>query len=137
MRLLTIAANAANAGGLAENSTLLSKSVMKIIKKILDVKISPSDISVTHSIPKPENSISTRLVPVIVRFTKRSIRDYVFHSQFKLKGIDFSFPIYINEDLSAINQKLLTSFDRSIVITRCKASGQPTAKFCAKPKPAQ
>ena len=131
---LVTAADVANANGMAENSNLLSESVVKIIKNILDVKISPSNISVTHRILKPVNCTSTSPAPVIVRFTRRSICDYVFHSRIKLKGVDIGFSQYINEDLTAINQKIFNIVQQKYRNNKVKASGQPTAKFCGKPE---
>ena len=75
----------------------------------LGLQLSADDISSAHRLKSSRNH-GVRLL-VLVRFTRRSTRDDVFRSRFKLKdensGKHPCDRIYINEDLIDFNRRLL------------------------------
>ena len=85
-----------------------SAASVDVANDVLQVPISPADISVAHSL-RQQNSSSGPL-PLLVRFTRRSIRDKAYRARFSLKNHNQGKPnsdrIYVNEDLIDANRRL-------------------------------
>ena len=106
--LPTNAAGVVGADAMAETSTTLTETVLKITNDILKVPITKDDISVVHRIPKKNASGNASTSPVVIRFTKRSTRDAVSNARFELKGKNIGYPLFINENLTSVNQKIFS-----------------------------
>ena len=106
--LSTNAASVVGADAMAETSTTLTETVLKITNDVLKVPITKDDISIVHRIPKKNASGSASTSPVVIRFTKRSTRDAVYNARFELKGKNIGYPLFINEDLTSVNQKIFS-----------------------------
>lgn len=79
-----------------------STTVIDICQKYLSaVKIVPSDISVSHRLP----SRSERAKPLIVRFTRRDVRQQIYHNKKNLKSTGFT----VVEQLTARRQRLMSA----------------------------
>ncbi len=95
---------------LAEGLDVTVKKVQDFCKNMLGVEVSSADISVAHRLKSQYPSTKP---PILVRFTSRIKRDEIFHARFKLKPINSSKQkqdrMYINDDLSDINRRLLKS----------------------------
>ncbi len=98
---------AATTDALSESSTTVTEKVINFCSNVLQCQLTASDISVAHTLPTKAGS--TQPPAVIVRFVRRSVRDEVFASRRKLKT--YTNPaggkVYINEDLTALNRKIL------------------------------
>jgi hypothetical protein len=94
---------------LAQSSTSLTQKVTEFCNNILNCHVEPTDISTAHLLPIRGATAATTLPAVMVRFVRRSVRDDVFSARRTLKT--YTAPaghkIYINEDLTAANRKIL------------------------------
>ena len=68
----------------------------------MDLNISGYDIDIAHRLGKFEEN---KIRPVIVKFIQRQLKITVLRNTKKLKGTNLS----INEDLTQLNQKVLSS----------------------------
>ena len=73
--------------------------------KLIAVDIQPSDVSVSHRLPSRKGTTP----PIIAKFTRRNIRDAVYHNKGRLRGLNSSNlvgssqsvnKLYINESLT-------------------------------------
>jgi hypothetical protein len=80
----------------------LTKTIIDIICHVLNVPIEEHDIcDIFHVIT---NQTPWRKTSVLVRFTRRSVRDLVFRSRVALKGLEINLHhFFVNEDLSTAN----------------------------------
>jgi hypothetical protein len=105
-----------------ESSDATMATVLNLCDNVLQVKISPEDVSVTHRLPKGPKD---KYRPIIVRFVNRRARDRVYATRRSLRKsnkTDESSPIYINEHLTKHNGRLAALCrrllkDRKIVST--------------------
>ena len=74
----------------------------------LDPPLQPTDIDVSHRLPKPRNARQGVPAPIIVRFMTRKDRYRVISERKKLKNYneDKQIKVYINEDLTATRAQL-------------------------------
>ncbi len=91
---------------LAQSSNTLLKKIIDFCTDVLHCNVDESDISIAHLLPsKDANSPPA----VMVRFVRRSVRDEVYSARSRLKN--YTTPsnnkIFINEDLTAMNRKIL------------------------------
>ena len=90
--------------------------VIKLCRDKLGIEVAPSDISTAHRI-KLKSDRGSNAAPIIVRFTRRTIRDTVYRLRFQLKNhksTNKSLHIYINQDLTDKNRKLLAAVRRKL-----------------------
>jgi hypothetical protein len=91
---------------LADSSESIATQVSNFCINTLRCDVKIEDISVAHAL-KVHGGHGQQ--PVIVRFSRRSIRDDVYYSRMKLKS--YKTPagnkVYINEDLTTPNRKIL------------------------------
>ncbi len=99
----------ATTDALTESSVSVIDKVIDFCNHVLDCNITVSDISIAHALPV--KAASNQPAAVIVRFVRRSVRDKVFSSRHKLKTYITADgnKIYINEDLTANNRKILVA----------------------------
>jgi hypothetical protein len=91
------------------------------VEKTIGVDIAPSDISVSHRLPKrAAHGKSRNNQNIIVKFVRQDIKEKFYHSRRSLKNVtaaDFGYhvsnKIFINENLSAV----LISILRKIMVT--------------------
>ena len=83
----------------AESCNETADKIIELCRDKLNVEISKSDISIAHRLPSTGTS-----KPILVKFTRKSIRDDIYRSRTRLKDFNKSMPkgngIYINEDLA-------------------------------------
>jgi hypothetical protein len=93
---------------LATPSASLAHKITQFCNDVLNCHVVDSDISTAHLLPIKDAS---KLPAVIVRSVRRSVRDEVFAARQKLKT--YTTPsnnkVYINEDLTAMNRKILAA----------------------------
>ena len=96
-----------------ENTTEAIVNIANEVMKV-DPPLSPSDIDISHRLPKPRSAKPAEPRPVIVRFIKRTDRFRVISSRTNLKQYneDKEHKIYINEDLTAFRAKLFMTIRR-------------------------
>lgn len=75
------------------------ETVIKLCNDNLEVKIANTDIDVCHRLPSRNNQIK----PIIVKFTRRTVKDQIYNAKRKLKGTR----IVIREDLTRKRQDLV------------------------------
>jgi uncharacterized protein YigA (DUF484 family) len=129
--LPTNAAGVAGADTMAETSMTLTESVLNITNNILKVPITKDDISVVHRIPQ-KNASANNSSPVVIRFTKRSTRDEVYNARFELKGKNIGFRLYINEDLSTVNQKIFSVLHKKFMDKKIQGAWTKNCKVLCK-----
>jgi hypothetical protein len=92
----------------AEHSMVTVNKILDLCKNHLDVEVSPSDISTAHRLKQKTDS--NTVPPILVRFSRRLVRDSVFRAKSKLKTHNSdsaaSSRIYVNEDLTDASRKL-------------------------------
>jgi len=97
----------AGSTGSFENSQSTIDKVIDICNNKLGLHVSNDEISSAHRLKPKRGSTAA---PIIVRFSRSSSRDTVFHARFQLKDFNHSSGaasrIYINEDLTDHNRKL-------------------------------
>ena len=90
--------------------------VIELCRNKLVIEVTPSDISTAHRI-KLKSNRGSNAAPIIVRFTRRPIRDTLYQLRFQLKNrksTDKSLHIYISEDLTDKNRKLFAAARRKL-----------------------
>jgi SMC interacting uncharacterized protein involved in chromosome segregation len=91
-----------------ESSEVSMNKVITFCKDVLHIDIDPSDVSIAHRCKPRRGSI---VPPILVRLVRRSKRDAIFHARMQLKTYNSTRSvndrIYLNEDLTEINRKLL------------------------------
>jgi hypothetical protein len=101
---------------LSNNQEDTNDTVLQVAKAI-GVDIAPSDISVSHRLPKRGvHGKSWNNQNIIVKFVRRDVKEKFYHSRRNLKNVtaaDFgyhvSIKIFINENLSQKNKKLFSA----------------------------
>ncbi len=84
----------------------LTTAVLDIIRNTLQVPIEERDISDVFYTATNNRPPSGRAV-VLVRFTRRSLRDRIYRSRSVMRGVDIDFHhVFLNEDLSAGNKMI-------------------------------
>ena len=85
------------------------------VGSLINVKIDPNDISVSHRLPTKNKGRKDNTVPIIVRFIKRDVRDQLYSSRRLLKdhtiddiglGRLGSYKIFIQESLTSKKKEL-------------------------------
>ena len=93
-----------------ENPDTTLASVLQFCQSTLQIDVTAADISVTHRLPK---NLNDKYQPIIVRFTNRRARNLVYASRQRLKSIHSTTgPVYINEQLTRKNDRLVASCRR-------------------------
>lgn len=84
-----------------ESATNIVNQIVSFCNAHLSVPVQPADISVAHLLPARRN-VDSAPRQVIVRFTRRCMRDLVYRARMKLKEFNRSHgkKIYVNEDMS-------------------------------------
>ena len=96
----------------SEEST---NEIAKNLGKLMGVKISDNDISVSHRVPLSSKNKKSVPAPIIVKFTRREKKDEFYSARMKLKKVtarDLGYRfntnnyIFINESLTSENRNL-------------------------------
>ena len=105
--------------GIAPNEELSCESIVTTIGNVIGVPVSDTDISVTHPIPSYN---AAALPKIIVKFTRREIRDCFYSNRKKLArkqikdipglAADGQGPVYISESLTPTRKKLFGEINR-------------------------
>ena len=105
--------------GIAPNKVLSCESIVTTIGNVIGMPVSDTDISVTKPIPSYN---AAALPKIIVKFTRREIRDRFCSSRKKLArkqikdipglALDGQGPVYISESLTPIRKKLFGEINR-------------------------
>lgn len=90
--------SAASSSVLTESSMATETTLIQFVNNILEVPLSPADISVAHRLPKRPNDSAQAPAPIIVRFASRRARNAVFSARMILKTKQPG--VYINEHLT-------------------------------------
>ena len=75
---------------------------LELNKRMTDFHLTPNDIDIAHRLGKYKHGINRN---IIVRFVSRATKIRVFKHRKELKAVD----VYVNEDLTKLNQDVLTS----------------------------
>ena len=82
----------------------LDKTVLDVINSnMTSVNILPSDISILHRVSRPSSAPSSKPQPVVVKFTRKTVRNDVLHHRKELKGKRIS----ITEQLTPFRSQML------------------------------
>ncbi len=98
--------NFANVASTDETPSNLVNQVISLCNTQLNCAVFDSDISTAHLLPKGNGENVRR--QVIVRFTRRCVRDLVYKARTRLKDYNHVHDkkIYVNEDLSSATRSL-------------------------------
>ena len=98
-----------------------------IIEKVagdMGVDITESDVSVSHRI---DMKTGTKPRPIIAKFVRRDTKTAIMRSKRNLKGLDGYKSVFVNDDLTTIQSKLVYELRRD-------ESGRSTERSCASRK---
>lgn len=81
---------------------MILDTVLNFFNDTMGLNVKPEDISTTHYLKwgRGDTSRAIQGQPILVRFTKRRIRNLVYSSRLRLKNQDRAQRIFINEHLS-------------------------------------
>ena len=89
--------------GIPENEEENTDELVQHVAELVEVPLRADDISISHRLPANRGKIA----PIIVKLTKRKVRDDIYNNCYKLRGTstkDLGFTqsnrIYINESLT-------------------------------------
>ena len=85
-----------------ESSQETTEGIASILSENLNLNISAYDIDIAHRLGKFEEN---KIRPVIIKFVQRQVKVNVMRNTKRLKGTPYS----INEDLTKMNQKVLSA----------------------------
>lgn len=124
---------AATSDTLAQSSQSITDKVVTFCNDVLGCKVASADISIAHPLPASNGSTNPS---IIVRFVRRSVRDDVYSARMKLKNYKTTLnsKVYINEDLTASNRKILAALRLKVrnktILGAWTQSGKVHAKDC-------
>jgi hypothetical protein len=106
------------------SSSRIKRQVLSICHEKLHCDVQPTDISSVHTIPvKRQGGLGSQAASpgsgqrlVVVRFTRRDVRDSVYFSRMKLKdhNLGAARKVFINEDLSNDARKLFAELRKRV-----------------------
>ena len=95
--------------GIPENVGEETDDLVRHVADLIDVHLESSDISISHRLPAKRGKIA----PIIIKLTRRKVRDDIYNNRYKLRGKstkDLGFTqsnrIYINESFTAKGKQL-------------------------------
>jgi CII-binding regulator of phage lambda lysogenization HflD len=90
-----------------ESAETTTNKILHILnEKFPKINLQESDIDIAHRLGKPKDGHSR---PIIVKFVSRLKRNTIMSNRREFKGTD----IFLNEDLTQINQKVLMAIKRT------------------------
>ncbi len=119
---------------LAQSSASLSQKITEFCNDVLHCHVTMADISTAHLLPSRGATAATAQPAIMIRFVRRSVRDDVFSARRSLKT--YTSPagskVYINEDLTAANRKILATLRlkvrNKVILGAWSQSGRVMAK---------
>lgn len=100
------------ATGPTENCEATAHAVLSFVNNVLDIPLSPLDISIAHRLKKTRQDSTP--APVIVRFTNRRARNAVIHARKRLSTLSAGRGVYINEHLSKARESIFREARRLV-----------------------
>lgn len=89
---------------LSEPSKATEETVVNFCRDILNVTVTPSDISVAHRLGRRSGQQNNTPLPIIVKFTNRKVRQNILAAR---KSLRTSAPgVYVNENLTTTDSEI-------------------------------